>query len=214
MGKFKSFIFIFSLIAVVFGFAGCMQVVPEVAETDCSVIFEYSDDEKPSARLSVFAHSNTDVRRYEKMEIACADSDFSWETYDLSTITDGEVQWVGNTNFIVPEGSIIPVGIYEMTFYNADGESESINVKINYDEKYYSFTEIQAEEAALKDGGRKRIAIYNYDKILVYFGQITDNLNSDFKIRENYRDAKYYQYVYLIPSKGVICILKKKEMED
>lgn len=218
MGKFKAFNLFFSLFIVislsVFCFTGCMQVVPEVAETDTSVIFEYSDEEKPNVRLSVFAHSLSDVRRYDNLELSCEGSDFCWETSDLAIISDGNYDWVGNTNFIVPEGYIIPTGIYEMTFINADGESESINVKIDYDEKYYSLNQVQAEEEAKKDGGRKRIAIYNYDKILVYFGQQTENLKTEFNIREVYRDAKYYQYVYLVPSKGVVCILKEIEMED
>lgn len=207
----RSIFHFFSAVALLFVFSGCMQVVPEITSTDYSVIFEY-DDAKVNARLSVLALSETDVRRYDSMKVECSDSDFSWETSELAVFSDGSNQWVGNTNLVVPEGCIIPTGVYEVSLFNADGESENVRMKIDYNEEYYSLSDADVDSYAKSRGGNRQLAIYNYEKILVYFGQETSRLNSDFKIKETYKDAVYRQYIWLVPKDGVICIMKEKEI--
>ena len=198
--KNKVFFAVF-LISLLMLLTSCMKIVPEITASDYSVIFEYEDEESlPSARLSLFALSESDVRRYDSVIVDSLDSDFFWETKEISIFSDGESQWVGSSNLVLPQGLFIPDGLYQLTFFNADGQEVSVNVDINYNNDYYSLTALQAEEKAKEDGGTKKIALYNYDKILVYFGQETSRLNSENKIKEAYKDVKYMQNVWNIPS--------------
>ena len=103
--SFKSFSLI-SLFFVAFTglFISCSQVTPEIYTTDYSVIFDYRDEEAlPSARLSVFASSASDVRRYERISIKSLDSGYIWDTRKIERLDTYDLQWVGCTNLIVPE---------------------------------------------------------------------------------------------------------------
>ena len=106
----------FSLISLVFAaftgfFMSCSQVTPELYTTDYSVIFDYTDEETlPSARLSVFASSASDVRRYERICIKSLDSGYIWDTKRINRLDTYDLQWAGCANLIVPEEEKLPSG--------------------------------------------------------------------------------------------------------
>lgn len=60
----------FSILAILL-FVSCQQTLPELTQSNYSVIFDYKDEESlPTSRLSVFVESSSDVRRYNHIQVS------------------------------------------------------------------------------------------------------------------------------------------------
>ena len=189
----------------------CSQVTPEIASTDYSVIFDYIDEENlPSARLSVFAASASDVRRYSKISITSLDTGLYWETEDIERLENEEVQWAGCTNLVAPDEEKLPVGKYEITYYNADEKEYTVNLEVRYDLGVYDVLLSNLADYMTEKNGIERIAVYDKEHILIYFGVRTESFRTTRDIWNAYREAEYYQVIWYSRDGRVICIEPEK----
>ena len=209
---FKSFSVISLIIAAaaVF-FSSCSQNAPELYNTDYSIIFDYTDDQTPpSARLSVFASSGSDVRRYQKIEITSLETGYCWETEVINKLEVDELQWADCTNITAPENEKLPVGKYEITYYNADEKEYSVTVNIRYDTEFYEVLLPALPEFMEKVHGIEKIAVYDKEHIMIYFGDRTQSFRTTRDIWNTYREAAYYQVIWYSRNGTVICIAPEK----
>ena len=209
---FKSRIAVF-LTFIVFSafFISCSQNTPEISFTDYSIIFDYEkEDELPAARLSVFAASGSDVRRYEKIRITSLDTGFCWETDNIARMESDEVQWAGCTNLVAPENEKLPVGKYEITYFNADEKECVVNLEVRYDIGFYDVLVSGLADYMAEKRGIEKIAIYDKEHILIYFGNRTEELQTTRDIWNKYREAEYYQVIWYTRDGKVICIEPEK----
>lgn len=209
---FKSFSVISLIIAAtaVF-FSSCSQNAPELYNTDYSIIFDYSDEQTPpSARLSVFATSGSDVRRYQKIKITSLETGYCWETEVLVKLEVDELQWAGCTNIAAPAEEKLPVGKYEVTYCNADEKEFSLTLNVRYDSEFYDVLLPALPELMAKYRGIEKIAVYDKEHILIYFGERTDSFKTTRDIWNTYREAASYQIIWYTRSGNVICIAPEK----
>ncbi len=207
-GHLKSFSFISLILAaaLVF-FASCSQNTPELYSSDYSVIFDYADQENPPvARLSVFAASGSDVRRYQKIKITSVETGYTWETEVISMLDTSDVQWAGCTNIAAPSGEKLPTGKYELTYYNADEKEYSLSIQVRYDADLYEVLLPGLAEFMEKNRGIEKIAIYDKQHLLIYFGNRTSDFRTTRDIWNFYRDAASYQVIWYSRNGSVICI--------
>lgn len=211
--KIKLIIFsIFFLFSLFWG-ASCSQVSPEVISPEYSVIFEYENAEaNPNARMSFFAESLSEIRRYEKIKVYCENGGYIWNFNDIAMISDKTAQRAGNTNLVMPENEIFPSGKYEIAFINSDEKEATISMNVNYDSAFYNLNSAESEKLMEQKNAVKKIAIYDEEKIMIYFGAKTENLNSPRGIRNSFSDGKYYQDVLLTPGNNVACIMPVQEI--
>ncbi len=205
---------IFSLIAfvaVVLFFFSCSQNTPELSVTDYSIIFDYENEEAaPAARLSIFAASSSDVRRYDRIRITSLETGLSWETNNISRLENEEVQWAGCTNLVAPEDEKLPVGKYEITYYNADEKECTVNLEVRYDIGFYDVLLAELADYMADKDGIEKIAVYDKEHILIYFGNRTENFRTTRDIWNTYREAEYYQVIWYSRDGKVICIEPEK----
>ena len=204
MGSFfkkKLTVFILIFAAIMALFISCSQNTPELTTTDYSVIFDYENAEAvPEARLSIFAASASDVRRYERIRINSLETGLCWEVDNLTRLENEDLQWAGYTNFVAPENEKLPTGLYEITYFNADEKECTVNLEVNYDIGIYDvlltgLAEYMAEKKA---------------HILIYYGDRTEELKTTRDIWNKYRDAEYYQVIWYSIDGTVICIEPEK----
>lgn len=196
-----------SFIAFIGLFISCSQNTPEISTTDYSVIFDYEgEDAIPSARLAIFASSASDVRRYERIRITSLDTGFCWEADNLARLESEEVQWAGCTNLVAPENEQLPTGQYEITYFNADEKECTVNMDVKYDVGLYEVLLSGLAEYMADKKGIEKIAVYNKEHILIYFGNKTEELQTTRDIWNKYRDAEYYQVIWYTNDGTVICI--------
>ena len=214
MSKSLSKNIIFSLFASVIAtlfFISCSQNTPELSATDYSIIFDYeNEDAAPAARLSVFAASGSDVRRYERIRITSLDTGLSWETDNISRMESEDVQWAGCTNLVAPEDEKLPVGKYEITYYNADEKECIVKLEVRYDIGFYDVLLNDLADYMADKHGIEKIAVYDKEHILIYFGNRTENFRTTRDIWNTYREAEYYQVIWYSRDGKVICIEPEK----
>lgn len=199
--------------SLIFLFFSCSQVAPELTQANYSVIFEYDEEfETPASRLSIFVESNTDVRRYDRIKITSLDTGYIWDFTEISKMKYEDAEWAGNTNLVVPENEVIPCGNYEVTYYNSDEKETTIYVTVSYDTDFYDVSYEEVPEVISKKNGFCKIAIYNEDKAMLYFGNKIAEYSTPRGIWNNFRDAAYYQDIYYTPGNFEICIMPEKKV--
>lgn len=188
-------------------FISCSQNTPELTATDYSVIFDYEkDDSLPSARLAVFASSGSDVKRYEKIRITSLETGYSWEADNLVKLESDDVQWAGYTNLVAPENEELPTGQYEITYQNADEKECSLTLDIRYDVELYEVLLSGLADYMAEKNGIEKIAVYDKEHILIYFGDRAEEFRTTRDIWNRYREAEYYQVIWYLRNGTIICI--------
>ena len=195
-------------------FISCSQNTPEIYSTDYSVIFDYQDEENlPSARLSIFASSATDIRRLQRIVITSAETGYCWDTDIIARVEEKDDQWAGCTNIVAPEGEKIPSGKYEITYYNADEKECQVKLDVRYDAAIYDVLLPSLAEYMTVKHGIEKIAIYDKDHVLLFFGDRTEELTTTRDIWNTYREAASYQIIWYSRNGSVICIAPEKPVE-
>ena len=192
-------------------FISCSQNTPELTTTDYSVIFDYeTEDTPPAARLSIFAASASDVRRYERIIIKSLDTGLYWEADNIARLESENIQWAGCSNLLAPENEKLPTGKYEITYINADEKECSVKLEVNYDIELYDvlLTELAAYMKSKR--GIEKIAIFDKEHIMIYFGERNENLRTTRDIWNFYRQAHTYQVIWYSQDGKVICIEPEK----
>ena len=210
--KILHILFIFSCCSILWAFIGCSQNLPEIYQTEYSVVFTYKDEiSHPSARLSIFVETGSDPRRCERLEIKSLSSDYIWNTKQISRIGTVDRKWAGNVNFIVPENERIPLGKYDVKYVSADESENETHITVFYDESFYdSFASDVPNLMMFK--GVENIAIYDENRSLLYLGEKTQELSTKGDIFNSYNDAVYYQDVWFSNDDSVICILPENKL--
>lgn len=205
-----SFFLPVSLLIIQFFLLSCSNVAPELEQSDYSVIFDYKNENiPPDVRLAIFMESKSDVRRFSRIRIKSLETGFIWDFDNIEMVleSDGGSQWAGNTNLKAPENEVIPNGKYEVTYYNADEKYVSSSIEVEYDTSFYDIKATEIEKIMKENGGILKIAIYNKEKLMIYFGEKTEEFQTDISIKNAYVDADYYKDVWNSKNSNVIFIM-------
>ena len=210
--KFFKLFLVSSFSVLLLSFIGCSQNLPEIYQTQYSVVFTYKDEtSKPDARLSIFVETGSDPRRCERMEITSNSSNYTWNTKKIEKFATIDRKWAGNVNFIVPENEKIPTGKYDIKYVSAD-ESEKVNhIIVTYDQVYYDSVASDVP-SLMRYKGVQNIAIFDNNRALLYLGEKTEELSTKGDIFNTYNEAVYYQDVWFSNDNSVICILPENKL--
>lgn len=201
------------LLLCAFFITSCSQNMPELSQSDYSVIFDYAEDEEyPSARLSVFMSAASDVRRFERIRIKSLEADYIWDTSEIACLESDNVQWAGCTNLVAPENKKLPLGRYEVSYFNADEKECKVVLDITYDADFYDVLFSALPEVMADKKGLEKIAIYGKDKLLLYFGDRNTEFKTTRGIWNVYREAETYNLIWYTRDGRVICIGPEKKV--
>ena len=174
------------ILLVSFFVISCSQVVPELMQPDYSIVFDYNDEvSAPEARLSLFYSSASDVRRYNRVTLVSLDTGYIWDT---------------------------PTGKYEITYINADEKECRGYLDISYDTGFYDVLLPELSEVMHKSNGIEKIAIYDEQYLLLYFGERKKEFQTTRGIWNQYPDAKIYQVIWYSRNGKVICIEPERKV--
>lgn len=202
--KIKHLIFIFSI----FFFISCKQDNLGVSQVHAKLILEYKDNASlPHSRLSVFISSNFDTRKIDSLYIKDTSSDLFWETSNLFNFRSDDASYVGFSSFVVPDGELFSKGEYNLIVKAKDGQENTSVFNLQYDESYFSMNAKDAEEELKKSGAKESICIYNEEDKVIYFGNRSDELQTNRDIWLKYNDAKRYNSVWIFENKSFMFVM-------
>lgn len=192
----------------------CSDSVPSVSSVSPSVVFDYaSEDAEPSVRLSLFALAESDFLRASKINVYNENTGLEWECSSLRKISDeGKNNWAGYSNFVSSDGVQIPKGRYSLVYEDASERECEVPFYVNYDSALY--------ESRPKDfpwvmsGNRmQRLAVYDKDGMLLYFGERKNNWSDDKKILLDFANADTFRICWLYAGNTVICMMPYQSLK-
>lgn len=175
-----------------FLFYGCSDASLEIGETRGSLVCEYNDEVSiPNVRLSVFSEVYSDVRRIDYFKIKNLKENFTWDSSSPIIFSASSRKWVGYTNFVIPDNTNFPDGIYFATCIDSQGNKIDGSFNLSYP---YDLLKMNCKSAEKLLGKRisNFLLIYNSNNEVVYHGERKRNWRDDesiFKSNNNY--AKY-----------------------
>ena len=184
-------------------FISCSNTVPQIHNTSCSVVFDYSNyDELPQARLSIFVETNSNPRRFDSIIVTCDQNEYIWEATDLILAADDKNTYCGTTSLVMPANEQIPCGEYTITFHQSDDEEEIIKRPLTYDKTPYT---LKGKEISKSFSGERMLKIYGSEKEILYYGPRTAELKDARGIWNNYSNAVEFQESWIGQNGTVIC---------
>lgn len=221
MGSRKSVkVIFFSFVVFVAGvlFMACSDSDPELTGSIGYVILDYaSENVTPSSRISVFAETQSDVHRVERLQLECIANKYKWICTEPLIFGNEKKQWAGYTDFYVPISENIKSGMYSLNYIDAQENVVSRTINLNYDSDFLTMTGEQASLAEKKDF-REEIAIYSETGTLLYYGMKKNNWRNDASIFSSSRGSFCYRLCYVSKVDSLVIILppvyKNKENND
>lgn len=207
--KFSFAYFVASLLVIVFcGFmVSCSDSDPEIVDAVSYVVLDYSTEQDyPSARISAFAETSSDVHRVERIQLQCMENNYKWICYEPLIFGTEKRKWAGFSDFYVPLTESIPKGMYELDYYDAQENVVTRKLNLNYDPSYLTMNASQFVEAEKFDF-REEIVIYNEAGIIVYYGNKKNSWKNDSIIFSSNRSSSYYRTVYFSRAGSLVCIM-------
>lgn len=191
------------LAALAVTFISCSNTVPQIHNTSCSVIFDYSSyDDFPKARLSIFVETTSNPRRFDSIIVTCDQNEYVWEATDLILAADDKNTYCGTTNLVMPANEQIPFGEYTITFHQSDDEQEEIKRTLVYDKTPYT---VKGKDLSQNFYGEKMLKVYNSENEIIYYGPRTAELKDARGIWNNYPNAVEFQESWIGQNGTVIC---------
>lgn len=209
-------IYKFFLVFGIFFLFGCSNSTPNVSNCSSTVIFSYSDDESlPDVKFSAFVGSISDVRRVDYLTFKNRSSNFEWIVDNPYIFADSNNSWACGLNLKHNKNQKIPLGIYDVVFQDAQGNKADDILNVFYPEELYNKNFKNAVEI-LEKQTLKKIAIYDKDNNLLYYGFYKNNWNDDKSIFGNIEHSFKYRICYQATDNSYLVLSKyiEKNIEN
>lgn len=160
------------------------------------VLFDYKDSvSKPEVRLAAFVEVSSEVRRVEAVRVKHISSQMEWNCLSPLIFSDSKRQWAGYSDFVSPEGMLIPEGIYDFSYMDAQKNEENLSFNISYNE-YLAEGNLDTLKKYSLDNKKETIVIYSETDSIIYHGPKKQNWSDEKKIFLSNKGSKYFRYVY------------------
>ena len=202
------FLFFFS-VSVLPGavFLSCADTAPEVVASNATVIFDYKDAETPpQMRLSVFAETGSDARRVSSIRIAPKTGGYEWTAEDPLLVGADGRQWAGYTNFAVPAGSTVPLGLYDLFYTDAEEHTVRTDFSVVYPEKLAGSKSSDVRNI-LGPSAKEILAVYTADGTLIYYDVRKPEWADDEAVWNEMKLASSIRTCWTLADNSVVCLM-------
>ncbi len=181
----------------------CAQNVPEVVNSEGTLVFEYADYESfPQARLAVFTETSSDPRRTASVEVLCLENGFQWESDRIVIFESRDKGFAGVQNLYMPEDRPFSGGEYQVVYKTLTDETDSDRFYLSSHYDVYSMTVSEAEQYMKDRNGHRKLMIFDGEGRVLFYGE-----PSDFPEPMNsFPETEGYRYVWTC-SGNLMCLL-------
>lgn len=200
---------IFSFLCAFFALfaSGCSDSEPKLSSVEGIVVFDFEDETSaPDARLSVFAETESDAHRVEKITVSSRSTQFEWTAFEPVIIANEKKQWAGYTDFVCPAFRKIPAGLYRLVYTDGEGREVESSFSIVYPEKIGAAS--AADIKNVLDGEFfEQVAVFDETDALLYYGLKKESWAEDKKLFSANKGASYYRTCLVVKNATAVCIL-------
>lgn len=195
------------LVVSLFCAAGCADSEPKLLSADATVVFDYqSENSVASARLSVFAETESDSHRVEKISVISKSTQYEWSAFEPVIIASDKKQWAGYTDFVCPVSRKIPAGIYRLVYTDGEGREAETSFSVFYPDSLASCT--AADVRDVLDGEYlEQVAVFDGNDALLYYGLKKDGWTDPETIFSAIKDSVCYRTCLVVKNATAVCVL-------
>lgn len=213
------FFVFFGIFAICFQFFSCSDSEPEIGGIFYSLIYDYTDNPQSyDLRLSVFVQPSSDQRRFDKIEVTCEKTSYTWKIENPEKVEFDKKVFLGHRNLKCPGNEVFSDGLYTVTFTDLAGRSASKSFDI---EKLKSMTNASGKKVgsnsvkntlAGQECDFKKIAIFDEIGIEVFCGFCTEEFSDKAKIIQMFPDAETKQIFYTTFDNSYVILMPKEKI--
>ena len=176
-----------------------------------SIAFDYDNyDSYPQARMCVFMETPSDTRKADYITVNSENSDLIWKIDDIIKIKNDNYYLAGNTNLTLPDNKQFDNGNYLISYAQKDNKTVEAYLDVNYDKSFYQKKALEAQKTMIENGAKNNIILYDENNIVIYFGNKSDDFQTENQILMIYPKTSVYNEVYISNDNSIICNLPKK----
>lgn len=190
--------------------SSCSDSEPSVLSVEHFVVFDYADnDTVPLVYLAVFAETGSDARRANVIRAYSEETGLEWETGDLIRYPGDEKRfWSGCPKFAVPAGKNLPTGRYVLYYEDMASRVSEFMFTVDYPSDKPGSPLNEVKETSF--GGKRQTAVYDGDRVLLYFGDHKKSWKKDSDIADEYATARTARTCYI--NGGVMYLLPERNI--
>ena len=208
MAKYFSFLLV---LITAFSFFSCADAEPELILASASAVFDYADDSSlPQTRLAVFVQMDSEVQRAERLEMENRDTGYNWQVSSPRLFKNGEKQWACYTNLQPPANESLPTGVYDFRYVDAAGEEATSSFIVNYPAALLNSK--AGDVSSLLTSVTENLALFDKNKVLIFFGKTRSNWNSNSSILRDFNGAVTKRRCLSADNNRVVCMMPEESL--
>jgi len=195
--------------------AGCSNSLTELKSSSVSVIFDYEEEDKtPTVHLAAFTEPSNNVRRCKSLTLICNENNYKWNTEDVFKFQFNNKYYAGFANFMMPEGEKVQNGKYELYYCEADESEYLYSTILEYNNSFYDLKTDEAQKLINQSGFTQKLAVYNANQTLLYFGEYKSEFRNKKNILRNFTDAESIRVVWISGSGTEYCLMPAEKIVE
>ncbi|MBP5284471.1 MAG: hypothetical protein J6Y93_07405 [Treponema sp.] len=193
-------------------FSSCDFADPEILEGTASLVVDYENEhDKPSATFSVFLQMNNELQRTDIVEVKDSEGKYSWNVVSPELFSSDGKKWVGCTHLVYPDGEKIKKGRYSVLYTDAADNQLAAEVELDYPDSLLTCRSSEARNL-LTGKVTENIALYDKDKVMIFYGKKKTNWRSGSDITNSYKDCVYRRMCYSTDKNKIICLMPLEQL--
>jgi hypothetical protein len=191
MKKAIAFSSIFPLLLLIFS---CADSVPAIADAKLMAVFEFSaEGARPSMFLFEMVYPTSTIDFADSLLLTHPASGFVWKSINPLELRNNNVVWICSPR-LAPynneEG--FAEGQYLATYTDTSGRVSERTVRLVFPQGLKTST-TQTVAALLPENTVRKIAVYDEDENLLYYGERSDGVTTNDEIHSHYSTAFSYR---------------------
>jgi hypothetical protein len=191
MKKAIAFSSIFPLLLLI---ASCADSVPAIADAKLMTVFEFSaEGAHPSMFLFEMVYPTSNIDFADSLRLTHPASGFVWKSINPLELRDNNVVWICSPR-LAPYNNEdgFAEGQYLAAYTDTSGRVSERAVQLAFPEGLKTAT-AQTAAALLPENAVTKIAVYDEDDNLLYYGERSDDMTANDEIHSRYPTAFSYR---------------------
>ncbi|MDR3311941.1 MAG: hypothetical protein LBS64_02265 [Spirochaetaceae bacterium] len=166
--------------------AACSDSPPELAEARLIPVFEFSQEKtRPSMFVHLLVHPTSDLTLADSIALVQPDTGFVWRVTGATALENPDAPWVTGPRLAPAVGAGFSEGTYRVVYTDSSERAAQVEAPLTYLPEILSAT-IDTVAQYLPDNAARRLAVYDAQGFLLYFGSRGSDLGDDTAIRAKY----------------------------
>jgi hypothetical protein len=188
--------------------SACSDSIPAITGTRLIPVFDFSSPESRGApHVCLLVQVSSDIGFAGSLRLTHLSTGYVWNIGNPLILEAPGEAWAASPR-LSPAGAAsgFSEGEYRASYIDTAGRNAESSLTLQYPQALRT-AEGRSVRAAMPAGSIEKIAVYDGEDNLLYYGERASRLQNDAALRQAYPAAVFYRECLCAPDNGAICIL-------